>query len=70
MIDPEYGAARNEAGTRHNLALLRHTGRPKSYGTGIIVACGCGQNFNLDAWRDHLISVCLETPIGERHASR
>ena len=70
MIDPVYDRARNDAGARHNLALLKHTGRPRSYGTGIVVSCGCSQRFNLESWRDHLIAVCIETPIGERHASR
>lgn len=66
MIDPEYGQARDEAGRRHNLALLGHPGRASSWGLGIVITCGCGQKYNFDGWRDHLVRICIETPVPAR----
>lgn len=61
--DLAYRSARSDATIRHNAELRHHAGRPQSYGSGIGVICGCGQKYNLDGWRDHLIAVCILTPV-------
>jgi len=62
--DLPYKPAREAATERHNIELRQHTGRPRSYGSGLVVICDCGQaSFNLTAWRDHLVSVCIATPV-------
>ena len=66
MIDPDIDTARTDAAKRHNFALLGHAGRPKSFGDGLVISCGCGQAFNFDAWRSHIITICIETPVPMR----